>query len=217
MANKTGLTKKSPKGNRKKQGFLLVITGPSGVGKDTIILEFLKRNPNFKKIVTDTSRPPRAGEIEGVDYNFFSEMEFLEKAAKGDYLEHVEVRPKEYKGTPKSAVEQILAGNKVIWKIDEYGAAHLQKTFEKQLPSKAEKIMKQTATIYVAPEEWKQLREQYFERESEANKRWFRIKLERDKVMWEKYHNRFDHVVVNRRQKVMETVAEIEKIVAGRI
>ena len=212
MANKTG---EKEKGAR-KPGLLLVITGPSGVGKDTIIAEFLKRNTDFKKIVTDTSRPPRVGETDGIDYNFYSQNEFLDKAANGDYLEHVEVRPKEYKGTPKSAVEQILDGTKVIWKIDEYGAAHLPKTFEKQLRSKAKKILRQTITVYIAPEEWKQLREQYFERESEANKQWFRIKLERDKEMWKKYRERFDYVVINRRQKVMDTVVEIEQIIDTR-
>ncbi|HOX29873.1 MAG TPA: hypothetical protein P5080_02785 [Candidatus Paceibacterota bacterium] len=211
MAKKTGKNENS----LQSPGLLLVITGPSGVGKDTIIAEFLKRNPDFKKIVTDTSRPPRVGEIDGIDYNFYSQDEFLDKAASGHYLEHVEVRPKEYKGTPKSAVEQILNGKKVIWKIDEYGAAHLPKTFEK-LRTKAKKILLRTVTVYVAPEEWKQLREQYFERESEANKQWFRIKLERDKLMWEKYRDRFNHIVINRRQKVMETVAEIEKIAAAR-
>jgi len=213
MVNKTGEKIESSK----DQGFLLVITGPSGVGKDSIIGEFLKRKPDFKKIVTDTSRPPRVGEVNGIDYNFYSQNEFLEKAAKSHYLEHVEVRPKEYKGTPKSAVEQILSGKKVIWKIDEYGAANLQKTFEKQLRRKAAKILKRTITVYVAPEEWKQLREQYFERESEANKQWFRIKLERDKEMWKKYHDCFNYIVINHRQKLMDTVTEIEKIIAARI
>lgn len=212
MAKKTGQS-----GQRvKNSGLLLVITGPSGVGKDTVIGEFLKRNPGFRKIVTDTSRPPRAGEIEGIDYKFFTEQEFLKKARGGDYLEYVEVRPREYKGTPKAAVEQILSGKKVIWKIDEYAAAHLKKTLAKQLPKEAPGIVAGTAVVYVAPEEWKQLREQYFERESEANKAWFRIKLKRDKEMWAKYHDCFDHVVVNQRQKLLATVKEIEKIIAAR-
>jgi guanylate kinase len=212
MTEKTGQKIRSSE----KSGILLVITGPSGVGKDSVIGEFLKRNAGFKKIVTDTSRPPRSGEIEGVDYKFFSEQEFLKKADSGDYLEYVEVRPREYKGTPKAAVEQILSGEKVIWKIDEYAAAHLKTTLSKQLPKEAPGIVAGTVVVYVAPEEWKQLREQYFERESEANKAWFRVKLRRDKRMWAEYHACFDHVVINKRQKLLDTVKEIEKIIADR-
>ena len=93
-----------------KDGILLVITGPSGVGKDTIIAEFLKKNPDFKKLVTDTSRLPREREIEGKDYNFFTCEEFLKRAEKGFYLEHVEVRPKEYKGTSREAIQEVFSG-----------------------------------------------------------------------------------------------------------
>lgn len=208
MANK----KTDQKNN--KNGVLLVITGPSGVGKDSIIGELLKRNPDFKKIVTDTSRAPRAGEVDGIDYNFFSNEQFLAKAEKGEYLEHVEVRPKEYKGTSKESIKQIINGKKVIWKIDEYGAANLKTTLKENLPEFADAVLAKTILVYVAPEEWKQLREQYFERESEANKAWFRIKLARDKEMWKKYRDRFDHIVVNRRNKLEETVIEIEKLFA---
>ena len=211
MAKITG-TKKSGAG----KGILLVITGPSGVGKDSVIGEFLKRNPDFKKIVTDTSRPPRAGEVNGIDYNFLTPEEFLDKAAHGYYLEHVEVRPKEYKGMPAATVTQILSGGKIIWKTDEYAAAHIAETFSEKLGGDAPQVLARTVTVYLAPEEWKQLREQYFERESEANKAWFRIKLKRDKEMWKKYHSRFEFVVTNRRQQMPEAVKDIEKIVSNK-
>lgn len=197
-----------------KKGILLVITGPSGVGKDSIIAEFLRRNDDFKKIVTDTNRNARVLEINGVDYNFFTLEKFMERVNFGLYLEYVEVRPKEYKGTTKEAIKEIISGKKIVWKIDEYAAANIKKIVHKGLPDDAKDILAKTITVYIAPEEWSQLREQYFSRESEANKQWFKAKLERDKKMWEQYHDRFDRVVTNRRGKLLETVKHIEKIAA---
>lgn len=198
-------------------GILLVITGPSGVGKDTVISEFLKRNNDFHKLVTDTNRPPREKEIPGKDYNFFTLEQFLERIGQGIYLEYAEVRPKEYKGTPKKAVEQLLEGKNIILKTDEYAGAHMKDIFRKGLPqSEVERIIAKTVTLYIAPEDWSQLREQYFKRESKANQDWFMVKLQRDKEMWEKYHDRFDYVVVNRRGRIGETVTEVENIAAAR-
>jgi len=94
----------------KSQGILLVITGPSGVGKDTTKELFIKRNPDFHKIITDTNRQPRAGEENGVNYNFYSDEDFKKRISEGKYLEYIEVRPGEYKGTSKEAISAILTG-----------------------------------------------------------------------------------------------------------
>lgn len=200
-----------------KKGILLVITGPSGVGKDTIISKFLKRNSCFKKIITDTSRLPRAGEEDGKDYNFFTCKDFLKRAEKGEYLEYMEVRPKEYKGTSKKAIQNVFSGKNIIWKIDEYSGSHTKEIFRKAMPDLAEEMISRTVTVYISPEEWSQLREQYFAREKEANREWFLIKLKRDKKMRNLYGKKFDKIIINKRKRVNETVIQLEKIVKEKI
>lgn len=204
----------SPNNCSKCQGILLVITGPSGVGKDTAKELFLKRNPGFRKIVTDTSRKPRPGEINGQHHNFYSLEEFKQRIEDGKYLEYIEVRPGEYKGGSKEAVSAILTGHNVIWQVDEYAMAHIKSIIKENMPEMADCILEKTITVYIAPEDWDQLREQYFRRDPNASEEKFLTKLARDREMWWQYHDRYDHVVINRRGKINETVATIEKLVA---
>ncbi len=204
----------SHKNCAKCEGVLLVITGPSGVGKDTAKELFLQRNPEFRKIVTDTTRAPRQGEIEGVSHNFFTNDQFKQRIKDGKYLEYIEVRPGEYKGTGKDSISAILGGRNVIWQIDEYAMAHIRRIIKENMPEIAESILQKTITVYIAPEDWDQLREQYFRRDPGANEEKFLAKLARDREMWWQYHDRYDHVVINKRGKINDTVAAIEKLVA---
>lgn len=203
-----------PKNCAKSQGILLVITGPSGVGKDTTKELFVKRNPDFHKIVTDTNRQPRTGEAEGINHNFYSDEDFKKRISEGKYLEYIEVRPGEYKGTSKEAISAILTGKNVIWQVDEYAMAHIKNIIRENMPDIADSIINKTVTVYIAPEDWDQLREQYFCRDNNADEEKFLIKLARDREMWWQYHDRYDHVVINKRGKVNDTVAAIEKLVA---
>jgi guanylate kinase len=198
----------------KCQGILLVITGPSGVGKDTAKELFLQRNPGFHKIVTDTSREPRAGEVNGVHHNFYTIQQFKQRIKDRKYLEYIEVRPQEFKGTSKESISAILAGHNVIWQVDEYAMAHVKDIIRENMPEMADDIIKKTITVYIAPEDWDQLREQYFRRNHDANEEKFLAKLARDKEMWWQYHDRYDYIVVNKRKKINETVGAIEKLVA---
>jgi len=204
----------SQKNCAKCEGILLVITGPSGVGKDTAKELFLKRNPGFHKIVTDTSRLPREGEIEGISHNFYTDKEFKQRIKDGKYLEYIEVRPGEYKGTGKEAISAILKGENVIWQIDEYAMAHIKRIIKENMPEIADCILQKTVTVYIAPEDWDQLREQYFRRDPNASEEKFLGKLARDREMWWQYHDRYDNVVINKRGKINDTVSMIEKIVA---
>lgn len=103
-------------------GKLVVLSGPSGVGKDTLIDAWRARNPRVQRVVACTTRAPRTGEVDGVDYHFLTREEFLEKAAHGDFLEHKEVYGNFY-ATPNASVEELLRDGKIaILKIDVQGA-----------------------------------------------------------------------------------------------
>jgi guanylate kinase len=103
-------------------GKLVVLSGPSGVGKDTLLDAWRARNPRVQRVVACTTRNPRPGEVDGVDYHFLTREEFLAKAEKGDFLEHKEVYGNFY-ATPNASVDALLNEGKIaILKIDVQGA-----------------------------------------------------------------------------------------------
>ncbi len=105
-------------------GKLVILSGPSGVGKDTIIDAWREVNPKVERVVAYTTRTPRQGEVSGVDYNFLSLAEFQTKAENGDFLEFKEVHGNWY-ATPLTDMESLLSAGKVaILKIDVQGALH---------------------------------------------------------------------------------------------
>jgi guanylate kinase len=104
------------------QGILLVLAGPSGVGKGTIGKELLARDPSLHWSVSATTRDPRPGEVDGVDYRFLSRDEFEQLRDEGGFLEWFEVYG-QLKGTPREQVERRLrAGEDVLMEVDVQGA-----------------------------------------------------------------------------------------------
>jgi guanylate kinase len=100
----------------------VILSGPSGVGKDTVIDAWQARNPNVRRVVAYTTRMPREGELEGSDYHFVSESEFKFMAADGAFLEHKLVHGNYY-ATPIHGMEKLLDEGKIaILKIDVQGA-----------------------------------------------------------------------------------------------
>jgi guanylate kinase len=107
------------------RGRLIVVSGPSGVGKTAVVGRLLE-DRRFGRAITATTRPPRPGEREGVDYVFLPEDEFLRRLAAGWFLEHAEVYGRYY-GTPKESVERVLeTGCHCVLVIDTQGAATLR-------------------------------------------------------------------------------------------
>ena len=113
-----------------RNGLLLVVSGPSGVGKGTLVKALMERNSRIKMSVSATTRAPRPGEIDGVHYFFKSEDEFKAMVDRGEFQEYIHVFGSKYYGTPRSFVEhQLASGYDVILEIDVQGAMKVKQAF----------------------------------------------------------------------------------------
>lgn len=111
----------------KQNGLLVVISGPSGVGKGTVCNILFERKQNICSSISVTTRSPRSGEQEGVHYYFLTRQEFFEKRANGDFLEWAEVYGNFY-GTLRSEVDRLINdGKNVILEIDTQGALQIKR------------------------------------------------------------------------------------------
>ena len=114
------------KGLWDSQGFIIVITAPSGTGKTTVIRKLIERDSSLRYSVSATTRPGRKEEVQGVDYFFINEQEFDEKLEKGLFAEWAQVHGYRY-GTLKTQIDEILAqGECLIMDVDVQGARHLR-------------------------------------------------------------------------------------------
>ena len=177
----------------------IIISGPSGVGKDAVIKRLQDKRPDLHFVVTATSRPMRPGEQEGVDYFFVSKQQFEEWIATDRLLEHAVVYG-EYKGIPKEQVEMALRkGSDVILRIDVQGAA----TMKRLLP--------EAVSVFLVAESEKELVDRLVARKTEEGDRMqTRIDTAREEMS---RMQEFDYVVVNRDGQMEETVERLEGII----
>jgi guanylate kinase len=113
--------------NSQRQPLLIVISGPSGVGKDTVLQRMMERRLPFHFVVTATTRARTPGEVDGKHYIFVSRDQFAEMIERGELLEHAFVY-NDYKGIPRQQVEQALAsGQDVVMRLDVQGAETIRK------------------------------------------------------------------------------------------
>lgn len=183
----------------KKQPLLIVISGPSGVGKDTVINRLRERDPSLTFLVTAASRDPRPGEVHGVDYFFIPRPEFERKIAAGDFLEHAVVYG-ELKGILKSEVQKALdSGNDVVLRVDVQGAA----TVRKEAP--------EALLIFLTTDDEEELIERLKARKTESEEK-LKIRIKTAKQEMRRV-NEFDYKVVNRDGCLEETVEVILSII----
>jgi guanylate kinase len=178
---------------------LVVISGPSGVGKDSVISAMKERELPFYFVVTATNRPRREDEVHGVDYFFISTEEFISMIENDELLEYATVY-EDYKGVPKAQVRQALqSGKDVIMRVDVQGAATIKK------------ISPQACLIFLTAQNEAELIERLERRKTETpaglQKR---IATAREEL--QRMHE-FDYVVPNRDSHLDEAVDTILAII----
>ncbi len=180
---------------------LVVLSGPSGVGKDAALSELRKLDRPWHFVVTATTRPIRAGEQDGVDYIFLDEPTFLRMKDRNEFVECAQVYGRWY-GVPRSQVTSGLeAGKDVILKIDVQGAA----TVRKMAPD--------ALFIFMAPGSFDELRDRLSQRMTESTPEMeLRLKTASEELQ---QAGLFNHQVVNRKDKLEQAVADIDATIAA--
>jgi len=185
---------------------LVVLSGPSGVGKDSVIQRLKQTNHPFYFVVTATTRPKRPNEIDGVDYHFVSVGEFAEMIENDELLEYAVVYG-DYKGIPKKHVREALASGKdVIMRIDVQGAA----TIRSLIPN--------AITIFLTAESEEELVRRLRMRKTEdPDQLKMRIVTARREL---RRFTEFDYIVINREEQLdaaVETVLSIIRAEKSRV
>lgn len=181
------------------QPLMIVLSGPSGVGKDAVLKGLQKRNLHLHFVVTVNSRAPRPEEKEGVDYFFVSRGKFEQMIANDELIEYAHVY-QDYKGVPKEQVRKALAsGEDVILRLDVQGAARIKK------------LNPDAILIFLVPTDAQEWFNRLQKRGTESAES-FQVRV--DTACKElDYLPIFDYIVVNREGRLGETVNEVEKII----
>ncbi len=177
---------------------LVVISGPSGVGKDAVLERMKSSVVPYHFAVTATARPKRDNEIDGVDYLFVSRDEFQDLIRNDELLEWAEVYGNPY-GVPKSPVRDALArGQDVILKIDVQGGDNIRR------------LVPGALYIFLAPPDMEELERRLTRRRSESPET-LKVRMETAAAEMEEAE-KYDHVVINRTGQIDEAVEEINAI-----
>lgn len=180
---------------------LIVLSGPSGVGKDSVLMRMRELGFPFHFVVTMNSRPPRPGEIDGVDYHFVSPERFELMIQQGEMLEWAKVYG-QYKGVPRFEVRRALAsGRDVVMRINVDGAMSIRQ------------LVPAAVLIYIAPASLDELRHRlslrHTESAAEIEGRLAEAQSEQEQVP------RFDYLVLNHENQLDATVGTIRAIITA--
>ena len=185
--------------NLKSNPLLVVLSGPSGVGKDTVLAGLKKCNHPFHFVVTVNTRPKRPDEAEGLDYHFITKERFAEMINRDELLEHAIVYG-DYKGIPKQQVRDALASGKdVLLRLDVQGAATVRR------------LVPEAVLIFItAPSEEELIARLQARKTEPPDQLHLRMATSRQEM---KRMSEFDYVVVNRESCVDTTVNDVLAII----
>ncbi|KAE8650366.1 guanylate kinase 3, chloroplastic [Cucumis sativus] len=179
---------------------VIVISGPSGVGKDAVIKRLREVREGLHFVVTATSRPMRPGEVDGKDYYFVSKEDFLDMIARNELLEYALVYG-DYKGIPKRQIREFMAkGYDIVLRVDTQGAETLRKV-----------LGNSAVFVFLMAESEVKLVERLIDRKTETKESLLvRVATAREEV---KHVKNFDYVVVNADGKLESAVKLVESII----
>lgn len=195
---------------QRKRGVLLILTGPTAAGKDTVMRELLRRRTNLIRMVTTNSRPLRPEEKEGVDYYFVKREEFERLISEDAFIEWVEYLG-HYKGGQKKHLEEALASGKdVIWRIDVRGVKNIRGRVEAMVED-PDSPVEAAVFVFLAPPDLDTLARRMKARGTENEEVWHQgLNL----AKWElEQYDDCDYLVVNEDSKLNEAVAAVECII----
>lgn len=186
-----------------RHGRLIVLCGPAGVGKGTVLGRVREQHPQIWLSVSATTRKPRPGEVDGVNYFFMTEQEFLAKEAAGEFLETADVFGLAHYGTPvKPVVEHLERNIPVILEIDIQGA--------RSVKQRAGELGIEVMTVFIAPPSFEELERRLIGRGTETPEQQAK-RLETAKIELAA-ESEFDKVIVN--NVVDEAADELWNLIA---
>ncbi len=183
---------------RDKHGVLFVVSAPSGGGKTSLCKEVIRRLPHFEHGVSFTTRPRRAGEIDGKDYHFISEEKFMSMVEADEFVEYAHVHGNYYGTSMNSIAETLARGKHLLIDIDVQGAKQIE-----------ERYGDEGVFIFILPPDFDLLRERLTTRQTDTQEE---IERRLDKAKEEVLHyENYDYVVIN--DDFHEAVKELEAII----
>ncbi len=178
---------------------LVIISGPSGVGKDSVLRGLKDQNLPFSFVPTMNTRPRRPDEVDGVDYRFVTTAEFVTLLERGELLEHAVVYG-DYKGIPKQPVRQALnSGQDVVLRVDVQGAATLKR------------LVPEGVFIFLTAASEEELVQRLSDRKTESPES-LRIRIATAREELQRIPE-FDYVVVNRHDRLAEAIQDVIGII----
>ncbi len=184
-----------------RKGAMFIIEAPSGTGKSTIVKELLKQDSNLKFSVSVTTRKPREGEKEGVDYYYITDEKYDELLKQDAFYEYVNSQYGSRYGTLRSEVDSFInVGQDVIFDMDWIGARQMR-----------QKAPNDVVTIYLLPPSVKEVRRRLEDRKTDSKETIEkRMNLIAEKL---KHWDEFDYVIVN--ADIEETVRKVQRVISG--
>lgn len=194
-----------------ESGVLVVIAGPTAAGKSKVQEGLIQRNPEMHRVITYTTRTPRKGEQDGVDYHFLNTATFEQELEAGSLIESDNYNDKYY-GTPKSELNPLFVGRDITWivtmpralTLDDY----LRNAYDE---TTAQRIIDQKLTLLVTTPSWEQLEEQFVRTRGGSHEE-FTARINPDREFLRANQDRFAHIIYNPVGGLEQTIDQAQQL-----